>query len=457
MGRHTLSDFLSVITRRLTELKHPILTILLVGLLLRLLVLSLSITYDSDYWTVVIRNIEAGAGLYEMEGYYYTPIWGYILGLVGAFQNLLLDMGESAIRVVESIFVEGLGMYVTATIPSILVLFSVKLPLYLSDVILAFLVMILVKEFTGDQRKASLAFALTFLSPVILISSGIIAMPDTIAASMTMLTILLLKRNHSFLAGLMFALAVLVKFFPAFLIFVFVAYLVANNRENRKVATLHVVKAIVGALFAVAIILLPPFMEGNLAQCFQFLSDRTGFAGGDGVFDLVTGILRVLVYGLVLLASAYSGYVMFKNQDVDPFQMLMKSCLIVTTLVLVYPPTTQYMVIMIPFLAYYIATMDRSFMFSWNVLGLGAIIYSTSTFALTLMPLAVWAGIGNVEVLMDIFCAWNNPIIGPLSMQNLQFAIGGVIQCVGVFLVLWGLYGDRVRSYSRLRRLSISG
>ena len=446
-----MSEVISAVSRRLADLKHPVLTILLVGLLIRLLLVAISTTYDSDYWTVVIRNIEAGAGLYEMKGYYYTPVWGYILGLVGAFQNLMLDMGESAVRVVESIFVEGLGMYVTATVPSIMLLFSVKLPLYLSDVMLAFLVRLLVKEYTNDQKKANLAFALTFLSPVLLISSGIISMPDTIAASMTVLTILLLKRDRPFLAGVMFALAVLAKFFPVFLFFVFVGYLVRVNDYNRKVVVMKVAKAALGAIIAVSIILLPSFLEGNLAQCFQFISDRTGFAGGDGLFDLVTGILRIIVYGLVLFAAVYFGYTMVKSREGDPFQLLMRSCLVISTLVLVYPPTTQYIVILVPFLAYHIAVMDRSLMLSWKILGVGAVIYSTSTFALMLMPLAVWAGIGDVSTLMDLFRIWNDPLIGSISIQNLQFVIGGAIQCTGIVLVLWGLYGDRIRSYRRGR------
>ena len=51
----------------LMSLKHPILFLLIIGVLIRLVVMASSMVYDLDYWAVVIRNIEAGNGLYEAE------------------------------------------------------------------------------------------------------------------------------------------------------------------------------------------------------------------------------------------------------------------------------------------------------------------------------------------------------------------------------------------------------
>ena len=97
--------------------RHPLLTILLIGTVIRIAIGSLSVVYDSDFWVLVIRNLEAGEGLYGMHGYFYTPVWGYILGLVAALQDIFLDIGESAVRVAEALFVEGSGPYFSATIP----------------------------------------------------------------------------------------------------------------------------------------------------------------------------------------------------------------------------------------------------------------------------------------------------------------------------------------------------
>ena len=214
----------------LCSVRHPILLIVAVGIIIRLVLMSASMVYDLDYWAVVIRNIESGEGLYDAEGYYYTPVWGYVLGFIAACQSMFLELGEVAIRVLEAFPVEIIpDTYYTATAPSIAFIYSVKIPLMIFDLILAYLVMVLAKDYTGDSRKAVLAFAFTFLFPVLMLSSGVIGMPDTIAAVFTVLTVVLLRRGMPFLAGASFSLAVLTKFFPVFLIFVFVAYLIVKH------------------------------------------------------------------------------------------------------------------------------------------------------------------------------------------------------------------------------------
>ncbi|MGI6009121.1 MAG: hypothetical protein ACOX8X_03240, partial [Methanomethylophilus sp.] len=41
------------------SLKHPILDVIAFGLAVRFLVMLLAMVYDSDYWAVVVRNLEA--------------------------------------------------------------------------------------------------------------------------------------------------------------------------------------------------------------------------------------------------------------------------------------------------------------------------------------------------------------------------------------------------------------
>ena len=90
----------------LCSVRHPILLIVAVGIIIRLVLMSASMVYDLDYWAVVIRNIESGEGLYDAEGYYYTPVWGYVLGFIAACQSMFLELGEVAIRVLEAFPVE---------------------------------------------------------------------------------------------------------------------------------------------------------------------------------------------------------------------------------------------------------------------------------------------------------------------------------------------------------------
>lgn len=438
---------------RIVGCRHPFLAVLLIGIAIRIAIGGLSVVYDSDYWATVIRNIEAGQGLYGMEGYYYTPAWGYILGLVSVFQDMFLNIGESAVRVVEALFVEGSGPYFTATVPSLIIIYSVKVPLFLCDFITAYVVMKLVREETGDESKSLLAFALTFLSPVLLMSSGVIAMPDTVSAMFAVLTMYCVKRDRMFIAGMTFAMAVLVKFFPAFFVFIFVGYLFAMARDRRE-AVRRLALAVAGSIIIAVLVFMPQVLEGNIEMCFQFLTDRIGTSGGDGLLDLLVGMTRVCTYALILLGSVYLGYRMFRAPGEDPFGTLMHHCLIVATLVLVYPPTTQYIVILVPFLAYWIAASDRRFMLHWKILAVGAVIYETASNAMLLLPLSVWTGFPDLDAVLGAFGFWYSPVLGSITLGNIQFAIGGVLQCSAILLILWTEYGDAVKAVWERRRSS---
>ena len=437
------------------RIRHPLLTVFLIGTVIRIAIGPLSIVYDSDFWVLVIRNLEAGEGLYGMHGYFYTPVWGYILGLVAALQDVFLDIGESAVRVTEALFVEGSGPYFSATIPSLAMIYSIKVPLYICDAITAFVVMKLVEEKTEDRGKALLAFTLTFLSPFLLMSSCVISMPDTISAMFAVLTIYCLTRGHHFVAGMTFSIAVLVKFFPAFMFFVLVGYILARDADDTRRAMANVGVAALGAAAIVFAIFLPQIMEGSLESCFRFISDRTGTSAEDGFASLIAGIFRFMVYGAVLLISVYIGHRMSRCREEDLELVLMRNCFVIATLLLVYPPTTQYIVILVPFLAYWIAVSDRRFILSWKILAVGAMIYESASIALQLLPSAVWAGVPSIDFAVSAFSFMYSPFIGPVTLGNIQFIIGGVLQCFAIFLTLWMMFGGRIRErigYARASR-----
>ncbi len=434
------------------DVRHPVLLILVIGIVLRLFLGAFSMTYDLDFWAIVIRNIESGNGLYTLEGYYYTPVWGYVLGSLSAFSTLALDLGETAQRVVEALFVEGVRTNYTATVPSLVFLYFVKFPLFICDLITAFVIRRLALETTGDEYKANIAFGLTFLSPILLASTGVIAMPDTMAAMFAVLTIYLVRKGHFLLAGMTFSLAVLTKFFPAFLIFVLVAYILCKYRGDRRLAFNGVMLSAIGAILMTVVIFLPQILTGQLDMCFQFLTDRTGSATDDNIFQAVLGRLRILMYGTVLVASIYLGYRMYKGEYPDPFEKLMEYSLLIAFMVLIYPPTTQYMVILVPFLAYWIGVARRNLMLYWGMLFIAVMFTVFESNTVTMLPISVWTDWFDITIPMDIFRAFNEPILGPLSVRNLLYLIGGVFQCLCVMLVPYIMYEDRIRGWVAERR-----
>lgn len=436
---------------RLARVRHPLLLVLVIGILLRLAISPLSIVYDSEYWALVIRNIDIGEGLYGVDGYYYTPVWGYVLGLISAMQDAFLNLGEVAVKIPEAIHMEGMGPYFSSTIPSVAFLFSIKIPLYVFDVALAFAVWYLVRDVTGDDRKAALGFALAFLSPVLLVTTGIIAMPDTISALFAILTVILLRRDHPLVAGMTFSIAVLTKFFPAFMVFVLVAYIFARHRDDRRRAVNQLALAVVGAAVMTAVIFAPQILTGNIDQCFQFITDRTGSGVDTSLLDVVSGSARILTYLIVLAISAYAGFHLYKDRDADPTRGLMKACLLVSALVLVYPPATQYIVITVPFLAYWIAAEERRFKVSWALLAVGSVICVLGSNAAMLLPMAVWEGWFDVGSLISFFDMWGEPLAYGISPRNIQFVVGSALQILGVAMVLWQLYGDSLIAFLRTR------
>lgn len=420
---------------RLMSMRHPLLFLIVVGILLRLAITPLSVVYDSEFWALVVRNIEAGWGLYGVDGYYYTPVWGYFLGLSAAFQDLFMNIGEVAVKVVELIPIEGLGLYFTSTIPSISFLFAVKVPLFALDLAASLMIWYLIKDVTNSDRKAIAGFGLMFFSSVVFLSSGVIAMPDIVSALFILLTVILLRKSHPFIAGMTFSVSVLSKFFPIFLLFVLVAYILANNRSDIRRGLVQVASSALGTMVMTLILLAPQIVEGDLAECFQFLSDRTGLATASSMFDTVTGALRMLTYVLVLLGAVYAGYFVYKNKENDLFETLMKGCLLVMALSLLYPPTTQYIVSLIPFLAFWIVVKNRNFFPAWILLSCGALVYVFASNAVVLMPMGVWWNIFDVGHLLEIF-QLSSSGMGVITWRNVQFVIGGVLQCAGIISVL---------------------
>lgn len=426
----------SRITSWFWNLKHPILFLLVTGLILRLLISAMSINYDIDYWALVIRNIEAGEGLYGVEGYYYTPVWGYILGLVAAFQTLFLDMGEVAVRVVDALFMENTTwFYFSATVPSLLFNYSVKIPLIVCDMVLAYLVYYLVKDVTGDERKAILALALTFFSPLLLSSTGLIAMPDTISAMTTVLAVILARKERYFFAGAVLGVSILTKFFPVFLVLVFVAYVMSKHRGDCRVGLRHVFHAGFGALLVMVIVFMPQILEGNIEQCFQFLTDRTG-STDTSLFMIFIGKMRIVAYSLVIILTILLSIKLYRSKSENKDNEFIGICFTVAVACMMYPPTPQYMVLVVPFLAYWAAVMDKRLISCWWVLVFSTLLFMSMTNGALFLSLSEWASFPPIQWIADVFNAYQNVAILGFTVMEVQFFFAGVFQYLAVLLMV---------------------
>ncbi len=150
---------------RIRDMKHPLAVLILAGLAVRLVLMPLfSFNIDLTYWMKVFDLIDGGNDLYSVGGYYYTPIWGYVLGAMDALAHLLgiTDFGTVA---PEMYPYQGKDYSISPYITSIAFNVLVKIPLVLTDVAVGYLLYAFVRRIS-DRGKALIACALWFLFPL---------------------------------------------------------------------------------------------------------------------------------------------------------------------------------------------------------------------------------------------------------------------------------------------------
>lgn len=329
-------------------LSRTVLIILAVGLLIRL-ALSPILTYpfDIEHWAVIIQNINTGNGLYHLTGYFYTPVWGYILG----FETLVMDglggmfgMGE---RVTDLLPIEGLRFrFYTATTTTIAFNVVMKIPLIIVDVVVGYLLWQLVMEKTSDRKKADFSLLLWFLCPVVIYMSGVQAQFDCISALLALLSVLLLRKDRFLLAGVFLMAAALLKLWPAVLVFVFIPYMF--NRFGRQDGIRKFLMFAVGAFAAAAVIFAPTIMDGSFVDSLSFILSRSTES------KLYEKVYFFAVLALAAAICIFAMLHMMRHKDLTDDRLLMMSTVVLSgaTLVSAGP---QYCIVYFPLYAYLVA------------------------------------------------------------------------------------------------------
>ena len=436
-----MSDF---VNRTKQFMSTPLFKVILIGLIIRIIMIPFCLAYDSNYWTIVIRNIESGNGLYQVEGYYYTPVWGYILAFVSGIQNAFFDIGDLSVVCYDLFSYVSIGQYAYSDMAlSIVFLFNLKVILTISDLVLSILVYKLVKDRTGDEKKAVIAFFLVFVCPHVLGSSSMVTMPDTLSAMFTILTIVLLKDDRYFFAGITYALAVWVKFFPIAIILVIICYVYAGANGDVRKAFERIGKSFLGFMLISVIIFFPQFMEGTLPQSLAFLTDR--------VSEIIRwGILSILGVSLIAVAiSAISiavGKHMLRSKG-DREDRLMEYSMILLSVCMLLYTNLQYLVTLIPFLVYCIMVVNDRYKWIWILLAVvGAFLtLMLNTNAVMLNSLAVFTDMISVSFATSLFDFLNEEIIAnEFSIVDIFCSTGNLLQRVCLIMVPLVFVGCRL-------------
>lgn len=429
----------SVLTNAFDSLcssKHPQVYLALIVLIAHLLIVPFCIEYDVSYWAYVTRNIRAGYGLYELDGYYYTPVWGYIISAMNLVETYCIpNLGLLAERVYEALVVECVDprYYTTATISSLTFAYVIKMPLVLSDLLLAHLLYILVREHTGSDKTALFAFFLCGMCPILVGPTAITGMPDTISASMLLLTILLVRRDRYLLAGAAYSISILTKFFPIFILPVLIVYVLKRSPSSSR--WINLLMSILGAAIMTLIIFLPTLMEGNLMSSFAFLTDRMSTSDSPTLLESLISKSRVVAYVCVIILAVFVAMKFRKVEEADIDHRAMIAFFIILAACMLYPPAPQYVVITIPFLVYAAVTLSRKYLIPWVLLAVSAFLFVPATQGLTLMTLAEWTSLIDVNTAVGLFEWYQNTVFG-LTYMDVQYFFGGAIQYCGVLAVM---------------------
>lgn len=322
---------------------------LVLGLAVRFVLCpTLTYPFDVEHWAVILQNIANGNDLYGLSGYFYTPVWGYILGAEGGVLSLFGTVDLMGNRFTDLFGIETLQFrFFTATTTTPVFNTVMKLPLIAVDVLVGYLIWMLTFEKTESKKKADFAFSLWFLCPVVAYMSGIQVQFDCISAMMALLSVLLARKNRYFLAGAMLMTAALTKMFPAFLAPVLIMYVWHKHGKCRD-AYLPLAKAVSGAVIAFCIIYAPQIADGTVIDSLSFIFGRA--TESEAAVLLYVYVVAIATFVITALCSyAMNRY----GGDLDDNLLLFSATTLAVAGMISSGP--QYCIVYLPFLAYFAA------------------------------------------------------------------------------------------------------
>ena len=411
--------------------------ILILGLAIRLVFVPVfTYPFDIEHWGVILQNTESGNGLFGLTGYFYTPAWGYILGFEDLIINLLPGMtyGE---RFTDLLEIEGMVFpYQTATTTTPVFNFAMKLPLILVDVLVGYLIYRLVMSECGDERKAAIGFGLWFLCPIVIYMSSVQAQFDCISALLTLLCVLLVKRNLFFLAGVIFTIAALIKFFPAFCIFLLCVYVVKATPGRLSWKNLFL--SVSGAVLTALVIFLPQILDGTVMNAFSFVFGRTS------EYDLMLMLRTYPFIAVTLVMLVVLAIFAWRMDDARRKQDFLVLILAMLSICTIFSPGPQYWIVYLPLLSYYIACRDRNRALLICLIAM-AILTTTAAFFNNSFSLLTTASeylhLCGPQTVISWMHALDTPVFG-IPLTQLVVLIVEFIQLIIMILIALFLLSD---------------
>ena len=422
------------------SLRKILIIIVLIGLAVRLaLIPLLTYEYDIYHWGVIIENINSGNNLYDLTGYFYTPTWGYIMGSISAFSDIFLNVDTMGMTFTDLLPIEDLEYrFHIATISTIPFNLMMKVPFVICDILVGYILYKLIFKYTDSKRKATYGFGLWFLCPIVIYMSSVQVMFDTISALLLLLTIIMLSKDKCFLAGALFSTVVLLKFFPAFCVLVFLGYIWVKHRDD-GLAKRKIAEAILGAGIMALVLFLPQILNGQIEDTLSFIIGRvSGDTNLSGTILTAAGILAAV------LGMIYFGYRMFKEKKENADKALFKYAFLALACSMFMSFGPQYVIVMIPLLVFHIFTSDISYRKCWILISVSTFVVALTynNFSL-LCSIAEYTSLVDTEWILSAMSVLEGMLFNMTYMEIIVF-IFSTIECIGLFMIFVFHFSDSI-------------
>ena len=424
--------------------------IIVIGIALRL-VLGVMLKYNSDAysWALIISNINSGNGLYDVAGYNYSPVWGYILAV---FSEILgtVNLYSYGDMFTELIFTQDPPLQMFAHIPFVITPefdFAYTLLLLVSDLLVAYMVYWMIMDRTGDMRKAKMGFVAYFLGINVIAVCTAGGMFDTFSALITIVCVCMLMKRQDLLAGMLFSIAVLLKLFPVLLVFLFAAYL---HKKDPEVWKARMAKVSAGAVISFVIVLLPTLVTGHLEDSFSFILSRTGDVEGLG--PMILKYSSMSIYVIIALLELLLAHMFYKRDTDDADGTFLWYVCSAVAIIFIYPGTPQYLILLMPFLIIAACIYKKALWRPTLFLMVASTIFQLSPLAMELTSLTMYTDLISFDSWLSFYHLFDGFIFG-YSYFDAWGAVAGVLQYLGVIWVGYVIVEDKLPyDYSYLRK-----
>ena len=245
--------------------------LILAGIAIRLILWPLSFNFDLSFFIITKTGFESNCLLYERGNFYYPPVYGYVLSALTYVWNFIpVQSGAVSELLVNADHMSDFSYVFVSSIPFA---FIYKIPLLVIDLACSFLIYAMIKEKTGNRKKAELGFALFFLSPLVIWSSSVAAMFDNLSAFFMIFSLYAVIKKQNALSGVMLSLAFFTKIFPAVIGFAIILYIFSVNKGKWKTALKNLISFFTGLIVTAFAVLLPIMLTEGLSS-MKFLGER---------------------------------------------------------------------------------------------------------------------------------------------------------------------------------------